>query len=78
MRHPQGGGLTAERRAFRERIRMEAAGMFAAGQANADAATPVHEADARDFAEAVGGRNQEDAARPLSELGAAERANAVG
>ena len=52
--------------------------MFAAGQANADAATPVHEADARDFAEAVGGRNQEDAARPLSELGAAERANAVG
>ncbi|MFD0412529.1 winged helix-turn-helix domain-containing protein [Streptomyces sp. NPDC127108] len=34
MRYPQGGGLTAERRAFRERIRMEAAGMFAAGQDN--------------------------------------------
>ncbi|GAU71571.1 putative transposase [Streptomyces sp. NBRC 110611] len=34
-RYPQGGGLTAERRAFRERIRMEAAGMFAAGQGNA-------------------------------------------
>ncbi|MFI6688375.1 winged helix-turn-helix domain-containing protein [Streptomyces sp. NPDC050485] len=32
MRYPQGGGLTAERRAFRERIRMEAAEMFAAGQ----------------------------------------------
>nr|WP_112465886.1 winged helix-turn-helix domain-containing protein [Streptomyces triticisoli] len=35
MRYPQGGGLTAERRAFRERIRMEAAEMFAAGQDNA-------------------------------------------
>ncbi|KOV22188.1 transposase [Streptomyces sp. XY152] len=35
MRYPQGCGLTAERRAFRERIRMEAAGMFAAGQDNA-------------------------------------------
>ncbi|MFD7291653.1 winged helix-turn-helix domain-containing protein [Streptomyces sp. NPDC059897] len=34
MRYPQGGGLTAERRAFRERIRMEAAEMFAAGQDN--------------------------------------------
>ncbi|MEU0837535.1 hypothetical protein [Streptomyces sp. NPDC005969] len=29
MRYPQGGGLTAERQVFRERIRMEAAGMFA-------------------------------------------------
>ncbi len=35
MRYPQGGGLTAERRVFRERIRMEAAGMFADGQDNA-------------------------------------------
>ncbi|MFK8849818.1 winged helix-turn-helix domain-containing protein [Streptomyces sp. Ac-502] len=35
MRYPQGGGLTDERRAFRERIRMEAAGRFAAGQGNA-------------------------------------------
>ncbi len=34
MRYPQGGGLTAERRAFRERIRMDAAAMFAAGQAS--------------------------------------------
>jgi transposase len=34
MRYPQGGGLTAERRAFRERIRKEAAGMFADGQDN--------------------------------------------
>lgn len=31
MRYPQGGGLTAERQAFRERIRLEAGGMFAAG-----------------------------------------------
>ncbi|WP_369384064.1 transposase [Streptomyces sp. cg36] len=38
MRYPQGGGLTAERRVFRERIRMEAAGMFAAGQDNAQVA----------------------------------------
>ncbi|MEV5646084.1 helix-turn-helix domain-containing protein [Streptomyces flaveolus] len=35
MRYPQSGGLTAERRVFRERIRMEAAGMFAEGQDNA-------------------------------------------
>ncbi|MFI1801994.1 transposase [Streptomyces sp. NPDC020379] len=35
MRYPQGGGLTAERQAFRERIRMDAAAMFAAGQGNA-------------------------------------------
>jgi transposase len=34
MRYPQGGGLTDERRAFRERIRMEAVEMFAAGQGN--------------------------------------------
>ncbi|MGW2602339.1 IS630 family transposase [Streptomyces klenkii] len=38
MRYPQGGGLTAERRAFRERIRMEAAGMFTAGQENVQVA----------------------------------------
>ncbi|MEW1867915.1 helix-turn-helix domain-containing protein [Streptomyces caelestis] len=35
MRYPEGGGLTAERRVFRERIRMEAAEMFAEGQDNA-------------------------------------------
>ncbi|QRX89486.1 winged helix-turn-helix domain-containing protein [Streptomyces noursei] len=35
MRHPQGGGLTDEQRAFRERIRMEASEMFAGGQDNA-------------------------------------------
>lgn len=35
MRYAQGGGLTAERRAFRERIRREASEMFAAGQDNA-------------------------------------------
>ncbi|WP_101385860.1 helix-turn-helix domain-containing protein [Streptomyces sp. TLI_146] len=34
MRYPQGGGLTSERRAFRERIRLEAAEMFAVGQNN--------------------------------------------
>ncbi|MCD9166309.1 transposase [Streptomyces albireticuli] len=38
MRYPQGGGLTAERSAFRERIRMEAAGTFVAGQENAQVA----------------------------------------
>ncbi|MFB7739730.1 winged helix-turn-helix domain-containing protein [Streptomyces sp. NPDC056112] len=31
MRYAQGGGLTAERRAFRERIRLEAAEQFVAG-----------------------------------------------
>ncbi|MET9372209.1 winged helix-turn-helix domain-containing protein [Streptomyces griseoflavus] len=35
MRYPQGGGLSVERRAFRERIRMEAAEMFAEEQDNA-------------------------------------------
>lgn len=34
MRHPQDGGLSDERRAFRERIRREAAEMFGADQAN--------------------------------------------
>ncbi|MEU3462948.1 winged helix-turn-helix domain-containing protein [Streptomyces sp. NPDC006733] len=34
MRYPQGGGLSDERRVFRERIRMEAATMFAVGQDN--------------------------------------------
>ncbi|MFJ8827647.1 helix-turn-helix domain-containing protein [Streptomyces sp. NPDC102467] len=34
MRYPQGGGLTAERRAFRERVRLEAADLFAAGHDN--------------------------------------------
>ncbi|MBK3559107.1 winged helix-turn-helix domain-containing protein [Streptomyces sp. MBT56] len=38
MRYPQGGGLTAERQAFRERIRMEAALMFAAGRGSTDIA----------------------------------------
>jgi transposase len=35
MRYPQGGGLTAERRAFRERIRIHAAELFALGHDNA-------------------------------------------
>ncbi|MEU8546245.1 winged helix-turn-helix domain-containing protein [Streptomyces roseoverticillatus] len=34
MRYPQGGGLTDERRQFRERVRLEAAGMFADGRSN--------------------------------------------
>jgi transposase len=35
MRYPQGGGLTAERRVFREHIRMQAAELFALGHDNA-------------------------------------------
>ncbi|WP_445081914.1 IS630 family transposase [Streptomyces ipomoeae] len=35
MRYAQGGGLTAERRAFRERLRMDAAERFACGDDNA-------------------------------------------
>ncbi|WP_434100380.1 IS630 family transposase [Streptomyces rochei] len=38
MRYPQGGGLTPERQAFRERIRMEAAERFAAGASNVEVA----------------------------------------
>ncbi|WP_438296234.1 IS630 family transposase [Streptomyces sp. HUAS TT7] len=38
MRYPQGGGLTAERRTFRERIRLQAAERFAVGQDNAKVA----------------------------------------
>lgn len=38
MRYPQGGGLTPERQAFRERIRMEAGERFAAGASNAEIA----------------------------------------
>ncbi|MGQ4458425.1 transposase [[Kitasatospora] papulosa] len=38
MRYPQGGGLTAERQVFRERIRMEAASMFADDLGNAEIA----------------------------------------
>ncbi|MFE0258147.1 winged helix-turn-helix domain-containing protein [Streptomyces sp. NPDC059010] len=38
MRYPQGGGLTDERRAFRERIRMEAADLFDVGLPNAEIA----------------------------------------
>ncbi|MEU7597962.1 helix-turn-helix domain-containing protein, partial [Streptomyces sp. NPDC039022] len=34
MRYPQGGGLSADRRVFREHIRMDAAAMFVAGQGN--------------------------------------------
>jgi transposase len=34
MRYPQGGGLTAERRAFRERLRLRAAERFARGEDN--------------------------------------------
>nr|WP_158716634.1 helix-turn-helix domain-containing protein [Streptomyces sp. NRRL F-5630] len=35
MRYPQGGGLTAERREFRERLGLEAAERFARGETNA-------------------------------------------
>lgn len=35
VRYAQGGGLTAERRAFRERLRMQAAERFEQGQGNA-------------------------------------------
>nr|WP_234443202.1 helix-turn-helix domain-containing protein [Streptomyces cellulosae] len=38
MRYPQGGGLTPERQAFREWIRLEAARRFAAGASNAEVA----------------------------------------
>jgi transposase len=38
VRYPQGGGLTPERQAFRERIRLEAAERFAAGVSNAEVA----------------------------------------
>ncbi|MFD8417702.1 helix-turn-helix domain-containing protein [Streptomyces sp. NPDC059650] len=38
MRYPQGGGLTAERQAFRERVRMEAVAMFAAGRGSSEVA----------------------------------------
>ncbi|MEU9671488.1 helix-turn-helix domain-containing protein, partial [Streptomyces bobili] len=35
MRYPEGGGLTAERRAFREKIRLRAGERFAAGEKTA-------------------------------------------
>ncbi|MCX5613474.1 MULTISPECIES: helix-turn-helix domain-containing protein [unclassified Streptomyces] len=35
MRYPEGGGLTAERRAFREAIRLQAGQRFAAGEETA-------------------------------------------
>ncbi|MER8062735.1 MULTISPECIES: winged helix-turn-helix domain-containing protein [unclassified Streptomyces] len=35
MRYPDGGGLSAERRAFRERIRLQASERFAAGEKTA-------------------------------------------
>ncbi|WP_345048846.1 helix-turn-helix domain-containing protein, partial [Streptomyces rameus] len=38
MRYPQGGGLTPERQAFRERIRLEAAERFSVGASNAEVA----------------------------------------
>ncbi|MFD7486966.1 helix-turn-helix domain-containing protein [Streptomyces mirabilis] len=38
VRYPQGGGLTPERQAFRERIRLEAAERFAAGASSAEVA----------------------------------------
>ncbi|MFZ4301777.1 IS630 family transposase [Streptomyces cinereoruber] len=38
MRYPQGGGLTAERQAFRERVRMETVGMFADGRGSTEIA----------------------------------------
>lgn len=36
MRYPPGGGLTAERQAFRERVRMEAVAMFAVGRGSTE------------------------------------------
>ncbi|UFQ99951.1 helix-turn-helix domain-containing protein [Streptomyces sp. Go40/10] len=38
MRDPQGGGLTRERQAFRERIRLEAAERFAADASSVEVA----------------------------------------
>ncbi|MEV5147197.1 helix-turn-helix domain-containing protein [Streptomyces sp. NPDC052727] len=38
MRYPQGGGLTPERQAFRERIRLDAPERFAASVSNAEVA----------------------------------------
>ncbi|MEU1509531.1 helix-turn-helix domain-containing protein [Kitasatospora sp. NPDC005748] len=38
MRYAQGGGLTAERRAFREQVRLEAAARFEAGEKTASIA----------------------------------------
>nr|WP_078893425.1 helix-turn-helix domain-containing protein [Streptomyces sp. NRRL F-2580] len=38
MRYPQSGGLTAERQAFRERVRMEAVAMFTEGRGSSDVA----------------------------------------
>ncbi|MEU9978877.1 helix-turn-helix domain-containing protein [Streptomyces sp. NPDC051014] len=35
MRYAEGGGLTAERRAFRERIRLQAGGRFTVGEKTA-------------------------------------------
>ncbi|MEV6163921.1 helix-turn-helix domain-containing protein [Streptomyces sp. NPDC052052] len=35
MRYPQGGGLTAERQQFRERLRLQAAKLFALGKVSA-------------------------------------------
>ncbi|PJN05448.1 hypothetical protein CG723_44675 [Streptomyces sp. CB01635] len=35
MRYPEGGGLTPERRAFREKIRLQAGERFAAGEKTA-------------------------------------------
>ncbi|WP_443031755.1 helix-turn-helix domain-containing protein [Streptomyces sp. 3211] len=38
MRYSQGGGLAAERQAFRERVWMEAVGMFADGRGGTEIA----------------------------------------
>ncbi|MDX2565324.1 helix-turn-helix domain containing protein, partial [Streptomyces sp. TX20-6-3] len=38
MRYPRGGGLAAERQAFRERVRMEAVGMFVEGRGSTEIA----------------------------------------
>ena len=38
MRYPDGGGLTAEQRARREKVRLEAAGMIEAGASDQDIA----------------------------------------
>ncbi|MEU0072547.1 hypothetical protein ABZ027_23800 [Streptomyces sp. NPDC006332] len=44
MRYAQGGGLTDERRAFREKLRLEAAERFQSGDENVIIAQVVGEA----------------------------------
>lgn len=41
MRYPRGGGLTAERQQFREKLRLKAAERFAQGEASSAIANAV-------------------------------------